>query len=52
MAGIAFLGIGRMGLGMAQRLLAAGHRLAVYNRTASKAEPLAQAGARVCATRS
>jgi 3-hydroxyisobutyrate dehydrogenase len=39
-----------MGLGMAQRLLSAGHDLRVYNRTHSKAEVLASAGARVCET--
>lgn len=44
---IAFLGLGKMGSGMAARLLAAGHSLAVYNRTASRAEPLAKRGARI-----
>jgi 3-hydroxyisobutyrate dehydrogenase len=44
---IAFLGLGRMGSGMAARLLAAGHSLSVYNRTASRAEPLQRLGARV-----
>jgi len=39
-----------MGLGMAQRLLGAGHDLRVYNRTRSKAVPLEHAGARVCDT--
>jgi len=36
-----------MGSGMAARLLAAGHSLSVYNRTASRAEPLGRLGARV-----
>jgi 3-hydroxyisobutyrate dehydrogenase len=45
MSRIAFLGLGRMGAGMASRLLATGHRLAVYNRTAARAEPLVAAGA-------
>ena len=36
MARIAFMGLGKMGLGMAGRLLAAGHELRVYNRTVSK----------------
>lgn len=45
MSRIAFLGLGRMGGGMASRLLAAGHRLSMYNRTASRAEPLVRAGA-------
>jgi 3-hydroxyisobutyrate dehydrogenase len=47
---IAFLGLGRMGSGMAARLLAAGHRLRVYNRTRSRAETLANDGASVHAT--
>lgn len=47
---IAFLGLGRMGAGMAARLLAAGHRLTVYNRTAARAETLVQAGAALART--
>jgi 3-hydroxyisobutyrate dehydrogenase len=39
-----------MGIGMAQRLLGAGHDLRVYNRTRSKAAPLEDAGARFCET--
>jgi 3-hydroxyisobutyrate dehydrogenase len=39
-----------MGLGMAQRLLAAGHDLRVYNRTRSKAAVLEERGARVYKT--
>ncbi|MFE1949263.1 NAD(P)-dependent oxidoreductase [Streptomyces sp. NPDC059524] len=42
---IAFLGLGSMGLPMARRLLDAGHPLTVWNRTASKAAPLVEAGA-------
>jgi 3-hydroxyisobutyrate dehydrogenase-like beta-hydroxyacid dehydrogenase len=42
---LGFIGVGRMGEGMARRLLGAGHDLAVYNRTPEKARPLAQAGA-------
>jgi len=38
---------GRMGFAMAKRLLAAGCDVAVYNRTRSKVEPLAELGARV-----
>ena len=45
--GIAFLGIGLMGDPMVRRLLAAGHAVTVWNRTAAKAEPLAAAGATV-----
>ncbi|GGG43103.1 3-hydroxyisobutyrate dehydrogenase [Hymenobacter glacieicola] len=47
---IAFLGLGSMGQAMAANLLKAGHRLRVYNRTASKAEPLRQQGATIAAT--
>lgn len=45
MAKIAFLGTGNMGIGMAGRLLDAGHELTVYNRTREKAEPLISKGA-------
>lgn len=44
---IALLGTGLMGLPMARRLLAAGHRLTVWNRDPSKAAPLAGEGAHV-----
>ena len=44
---IAFLGLGKMGSGMAARLLVAGHTLSVYNRTRSRAEPLGRLGAQV-----
>lgn len=47
MARIAFLGLGRMGSGMASRLLAAGHDLTVWNRSAGRARPLVVAGARL-----
>lgn len=50
MSRIAFLGLGRMGAGMAGRLLAARHDVAVFNRTASRAEPLVRAGARLAAS--
>jgi 3-hydroxyisobutyrate dehydrogenase-like beta-hydroxyacid dehydrogenase len=39
-----------MGLPMAKNLLAAGHGLAVWNRTQAKAAPLQQQGARVAGT--
>ena len=42
---IGWIGIGRMGLPMATRLLKAGHKLSVWNRTRAKAEPLAKFGA-------
>lgn len=44
---IAFLGTGLMGAPMTRRLLAAGFAMTVWNRDASKAEPLAAAGARL-----
>jgi 3-hydroxyisobutyrate dehydrogenase-like beta-hydroxyacid dehydrogenase len=42
---IGFVGLGSMGLPMATNLIAAGYHLTVYNRTASKAEPLVAKGA-------
>ncbi len=44
---IGWIGLGRMGEAMAARLVKAGHGLSVWNRTASKADPLAQIGAEV-----
>jgi len=44
---LGFVGLGRMGQGMARSLLKAGHRLAVWNRTRAAAEPLASEGATV-----
>ncbi|HYO56651.1 NAD(P)-dependent oxidoreductase [Archangium sp.] len=44
---LGFVGLGNMGHPMARNLRAAGHELAVYNRTREKAEPLRQQGARV-----
>ena len=46
---IGWIGIGRMGYAMAERLAKAGANLTVWNRTRAKAEPLAKAGARVAA---
>jgi 3-hydroxyisobutyrate dehydrogenase-like beta-hydroxyacid dehydrogenase len=45
---IAFIGIGVMGLPMAQNLLRGGHSLRVYTRTAEKAAPLVAQGALQC----
>lgn len=45
-APLAFLGTGLMGRPMAERLLAAGHPLTVWNRTPERADPLVDAGAR------
>ncbi|MGA2171084.1 MAG: NAD(P)-dependent oxidoreductase [Terracidiphilus sp.] len=42
---IAFLGLGKMGLPMARRLLEAGHELTVWNRSPERAEALVAAGA-------
>lgn len=47
---VGFVGLGVMGQPMALNLLKAGHDLQVYNRTASRAEPLVAAGARWAAT--
>jgi 3-hydroxyisobutyrate dehydrogenase len=47
---VAFIGLGMMGSGMAERLLGAGHDVAVYNRTVSKADRLKEKGARVGGT--
>jgi 3-hydroxyisobutyrate dehydrogenase len=44
---VAFLGLGKMGTGMASRLAAAGHSLSVYNRTPGRAATLEKLGARV-----
>lgn len=44
---IAFLGLGRMGTGMARNLLRAGHTVTVFNRTREKAQALAGDGANV-----
>ena len=46
---IGWIGIGRMGYAMAERLAKAGARLTVWNRTRAKAEPLAALGAKVAA---
>lgn len=50
MARIAFLGLGKMGSGMAGCLQAAGNEVSVWNRSADKAEPLAAKGCSVSAT--
>ena len=42
---VGFIGLGAMGLPMARNLLKAGHRVHVYNRTLSRAEPLGEDGA-------
>ncbi|HWP26879.1 MAG TPA: NAD(P)-dependent oxidoreductase [Xanthobacteraceae bacterium] len=44
---VGFIGVGRMGQAMARRLIEAGHEVGVFNRTAAKAQPLAEAGAKL-----
>ena len=44
---LGWIGIGRMGYAMAERLAKAGCDISVWNRTKSKAEPLAKSGAKV-----
>ncbi len=44
---VGWIGTGRMGSAMAGRLARAGHDVTVWNRTRSKAEPLAELGAKV-----
>jgi len=48
-ARIGWIGIGRMGYAMAERLAQGGADLTVWNRTRSKAEPLAAHGAKIAA---
>ncbi len=47
---VAFLGLGKMGAGMAARISRMGHDLTVWNRTAAKADPLIAAGAKMAAS--
>src|SRR5215467_5024403 len=44
---IGWIGTGRMGFPMVERLIKAGYDLSIWNRTRSKAEPLAKAGGKV-----
>ena len=48
---IGWIGLGRMGEAMVKRLLKAGHPVSVWNRTASKAEPLKDYGATIAASK-
>src|SRR3954471_11446343 len=48
---IGWIGLGRMGEAMVKRLLKAGHGVSVWNRTASKAEPLAEYGAKIAGSK-
>ncbi|MBV9261104.1 MAG: NAD(P)-dependent oxidoreductase, partial [Pseudolabrys sp.] len=44
---IGWIGAGRMGYPMIERLLKAGHDVTIWNRTRAKAEPLAAEGGRL-----
>jgi 3-hydroxyisobutyrate dehydrogenase len=44
---VGWIGTGRMGYQLVLRLLSAGYEVAAYNRTRSKAEPLAEHGAKI-----
>src|ERR1043166_4272435 len=44
---IGWIGMGRMGYPMAERLLKAGYDVSIWNRTKSKAEPLAKSGGKI-----
>ena len=44
---VGWIGLGRMGFPMATRLLDSGYSLSIWNRTKSKAEPLAKHGATI-----
>ena len=47
---IGFIGLGKMGSGMAKSLIRAGYPLVVYNRTLKKAEPFKELGAEISKT--
>jgi 3-hydroxyisobutyrate dehydrogenase-like beta-hydroxyacid dehydrogenase len=47
---VSFLGLGEMGSALARAAMQAGHSTIVWNRSAGKAQPLAEAGARVAAS--
>jgi 3-hydroxyisobutyrate dehydrogenase len=44
---IGWIGMGRMGYPMAERLIEAGYEVSIFNRTRAKAEPLGERGAKV-----
>ena len=44
---IGWIGMGRMGQPMAERLIKAGHDVSIWNRTRAKAEPLAKIGGKI-----
>ena len=47
---VGFIGLGRMGSGMASRILSGGHDLAVFDAVASQVAPLQAAGARTASS--
>ncbi len=47
---VGFIGLGRMGSGMARNLLRAGHEVTVYNRTPERSRALSADGAKVAAS--
>jgi len=47
---IGIAGVGKMGAAIALRLMEVGHKVTVWNRSADKTKPLAEAGASVAAT--
>ena len=44
---VGIAGVGKMGAAIALRLMEVGHKVTVWNRSADKAKPLAEAGAAV-----
>lgn len=48
---IGWIGLGRMGEAMVKRLMKGGHGVGVWNRTASKAQPLVEYGATIAASK-
>src|SRR6187402_1032795 len=47
---VGIAGVGKMGAAIALRLMEVGHKVTVWNRSADKVKPLADAGATVAAT--
>jgi len=50
MKNIGFIGLGIMGTPMVQHLMDAGYQLTLFNRTAAKAQPLVEKGAKLAAS--
>jgi 3-hydroxyisobutyrate dehydrogenase-like beta-hydroxyacid dehydrogenase len=50
MTSVGVIGLGIMGAGMARNIARAGHELVVWNRTASRAQPFVDAGAKLAAS--